>query len=963
MEQRVVAIVVAREGGDPLSRTLRALDAQTRRPDSVVVVDNSGKGLIAPTLTGFSGGLVELPHRLDRGAAIAAAVADLAEASSESFLWLLDQHSDPDSSALERLIGALEVSPSVAVVGPKQMSTERRDFIREFGLTVTRWGRTTSLVTDELDQAQHDNLSDVMAVGANGMLVRHEVWRSLGGFDPGLGVADDALDFCMRARLAGNRVAVVPTARVRAADDVPADGNERQAARVAARRARQARAAQLYRRLTYARGFGLIWHWLGLLPNAAVRIAGLLLGKRPTMVIGEIVASFQVMFDGFSVGRSRRNLRRVRTMPFGSLDPLKMSFAEVRRRNALEREALRIRAHGHHRPVYFFASGGAWVTLSLLLVSTLLMAPLIGSGAIGGGALLPLSSGVGELWGQVGFGWRAGTLDLAAPADPFAYVVATLGTLTWWSPSFSLVLLWFTAIPLAGLGAWMFSTRLTERPVIRAFVGLGYGLAPTLLMALSDGRPAAVLTHILLPWLCFSALKAVRSWSASATSALLFAAVVACTPSLAPVLILLWLGALVLTGRYVSRFLAVPVPALVLFAPLAIWQLLRGNPLGLLADPGATALSVAAPRWQLALGFPVTGLGGWLDLSGIGPATLNSVVSVIVVVLVGVLATLAVAGLFSPTPIRAQLALLVGLLGFASAVAASVFSVAFRGSIPVIIWPGSALSVMWLALLVAGAAGVSVLRRFSIYPAVAGITAVVILALPMGIGLIRGVGLVQPSTGETLPAYVIARADTDQKLGTLILTPQPDGGMATSLERGRGATLDNVATALTTARTVDDSAQKLATLTANLSSLSANDSRQQLRDYGIGSVLLAPAQVNPMGVTTQAATETAARAMVAFDANPALEAVGKTDVGLLWRFSHPDTKASAALTSPAGVQPWRSLVLGLQLLALVMTLLLAIPTGIPQPDIRPRRNIDGLLNEPIAFEPTDLLAGDDDEEN
>jgi hypothetical protein len=42
---------------------------------------------------------------------------------------------------------------------------------------------------------------------------------------------------------------------------------------------------------------------------------------------------------------------------------------------------------------------------------------------------------------------------------------------------------------------------------------------------------------------------------------------------------------------------------------------------------------------------------------------------------------------------------------------------------------------------------------------------------------------------------------------------------------------------------------------------------------------------------------------------------------------------------------------------------LAIPTGIPQPDIRPRRNIDGLLNEPIAFEPTDLLAGDDDEEN
>jgi hypothetical protein len=426
---------------------------------------------------------------------------------------------------------------------------------------------------------------------------------------------------------------------------------------------------------------------------------------------------------------------------------------------------------------------------------------------------------------------------------------------------------------------------------------------------------------------------------------------------------LLWLGAVALTGRYVSRFLAIPVPALLLFAPLVVWQILRGNPLGLLADPGATAPAAAAARWQMALGFPVTGLGGWLDLSGIGPATLNSVVSVIVVVLVGVLAALAVAGLFSPTPIRAQLALLVGLLGLASAVAASLFSVSFEGSIPVIIWPGSAISVMWLALLVAGAAGISVLRRFALYPAVAGITAAVILALPMGIGLVRGVTLVEPSNGETLPAYVVARAEIDKQMGTLILTPQPDGGMGASLERGHGATLDNSSTALTTARTVDATALKLATLTANLSSLSANDSSKQLRAYGIGSVLLAPAQVNPAGVTTQAATETAARAMVAFDANPALESVGKTDVGLLWRFAHPDTRASAALTSPAGVQPWRAIVLGLQLIALIMTLLLAIPTGIPQPDIRPRRNIDGLVNEPIAFEPTDLLAGDDDEEN
>jgi hypothetical protein len=148
-----------------------------------------------------------------------------------------------------------------------------------------------------------------------------------------------------------------------------------------------------------------------------------------------------------------------------------------------------------------------------------------------------------------------------------------------------------------------------------------------------------------------------------------------------------------------------------------------------------------------------------------------------------------------------------------------------------------------------------------------------------------------------------------------------------------------------------------------LSSLSANDSRAQLREFGIGSVLLAPAQPTSDGQVTQAATESTARAMVAFDANPSLESVGKTDFGLLWRYATPDTAASAQLTSVGGVEPWRALILGVQLLVLILTLLLAIPTGIPQPEIRPRRTIEGLGSETILFEPEDALAGDDDEQN
>ena len=102
---------------------------------------------------------------------------------------------------------------------------------------------------------------------------------------------------------------------------------------------------------------------------------------------------------------------------------------------------------------------------------------------------------------------------------------------------FSLVLLWFLAMPLAGLGAWLLAARLTQRAGIRAFIGLGYGLSPALLSGLTEGRPAAVIAHILLPFLFFAGIRAARSWSASATTALLFAAIVSCAPSLTPALL------------------------------------------------------------------------------------------------------------------------------------------------------------------------------------------------------------------------------------------------------------------------------------------------------------------------------------------------------------------------------------------------------------------------------------------
>ena len=64
----------------------------------------------------------------------------------------------------------------------------------------------------EIDQGQHDHNRAVLAVGSAGMLVRRDAWDRLGGFDTGLKLFRDDVDFCWRAQGAGYRVQVVTDA-------------------------------------------------------------------------------------------------------------------------------------------------------------------------------------------------------------------------------------------------------------------------------------------------------------------------------------------------------------------------------------------------------------------------------------------------------------------------------------------------------------------------------------------------------------------------------------------------------------------------------------------------------------------------------------------------------------------------------------------------------------------------------
>ncbi|PZF64455.1 glycosyltransferase family 2 protein [Curtobacterium sp. MCBD17_013] len=917
MQPRVTAILVCANGAEFLDRTLDALAAQTRPPEALVVVDvGSTDGSTDELSFGGSAQLARIPAGRPFGEAVAQGerVAPHAapDESVDEWLWLIGHDNAPAPTALAELLAAVEIAPSVAVAGPKVMVAQEPTRIREFGESMTRFGRSTVLVADELDQGQHDAHADVLGVGVAGMLVRRSVWTALGGFDPGLPHVDAALDFCVRARLAGHRVSVVPEARVTSAGG-PEDFGRRSVSET--RRLRFRRQAQLHRRLVYAPPAVLWLHWLSLVPLAIVRSVGRLVAKHPGAVGAEIGAAVAVAFGG-GVGRARRTLARNRRVGWAAVEPLRVSLGRVREHRVTARDLELARVEDAAVPrASFLGDGGLWTVLAAAVVTAVLLGPLLGAPALTGGGLLPLSTTVGRLWQNVGYGWH--TTGFTGPSDPFAAVLAVLGTLTFWSPSTSIVLVMLLAVPLSALGAWFASRRLTTRvwvPVVGATL---YALSPSLVTAVMSGHVGAVIAHVLLPWLLLTLLGAHRSWASSAGAALLFAAVLASAPSLIPVLVLTWLASLAFGWRHLLRRIAIPLPAVVLFAPLVITQLRAGTPLGVLADPGVPDATRAPSALQLAIGSPLPDWNGWTTAShAAGFAT--TVLPIALAVLALPVGATAIGALLGRRWHLAAVALGFAFVGYLTAFGATHLALSGVGSTTTIVWPGSGLSVSWFALVVAAVVGLDTLPRLA--PGLGLVAAVLtgVTVAPVFAGLYLGTAAISPTTGRVISAYVNAEARTNPDVGTLVLTPQRDGTLGVSLERGQGATLDDQSTVQATAHRLSPDDRRLTTLAANLASRSGFDPREDLRRLGVRFVLLAD------GPDSRAAEALHDRAAGSIGQDARFTSIGATGTGVLWTY---DGRVDRPATGTAAASAAHALFLVVLGVVFGATALLAIPTG------------------------------------
>jgi len=910
----VTAVLVARNGAQYLPATLAALAAQTRAPDRLVAVDAGSSDRTNAILRELLDDAMVVNGRRGTLAQTADTVlrADAAQVSDDDWYWFLGHDNAPHPRALEALLAAVEVAPSVVIAGPKLMRWDDASVILGFGESLTGAGESVQLVAGELDQSQHDLKTDVLGVAVPGMLVKADVWHRLGGFDDGLPSIDAGLDLGVRARLAGYRVERAPAAKVAAAGRVELFGKRGMGSGA---RNRLRRLARIHRSLVYAPLPLVPFVWLAILPWSILRAVWQILAKRPGLAPGEILAGLQGLVDT-TVYRARRSIARSKTLGWNAIAPLRVSAKAGRelraREHAVERRTADIPIEDVERPA-FFTGGGAWSVLVAAVAGLVIFGRYLGVPALTGGALVPLGP-LGQLWGGLGVQTRATGEVLAS--DPFHAVLAIFGSVTWWSPSFVLVLITIFAIPLSAVGAWFAASRLARRGWGPALAALGWSLAPLLIAALSEGEIGPVIAHTLLPWLVIAILDARKSWAMAAVAALVFAAVVASAPILAPGLVALLVILMIIQPHRLYRLAIIVVPAAALAAPLIVQQFLRGTPIALLADPGVPVVRQTPRAVALLLGSPTADYAGWYDWLDAFPLLHGIPGPLAFAILVAPLAILAVLAVFLRGGTRAIPSLVIAAVGLVTAIASSSLGIMLVDGEVATIWPGSGLSLYWLGLLGAATIALDGLGRFATAPALIAMLGVVLAALPLGAAGLLGETAVHESNGRVMPALVVAEAQAEPGVGTLTMVTRGEDVVAARLDRGTGPTLDRILTLETTRTTLDETELRVAELVGNLVSTTGMDLESELDAIGIRFLILRP---------DGAQTESYLRAVDAIGASGLFTAVGETSEGFLWE------RADAATTPPVADDDRWSTWLGwtsnaVQIAVFAFFILLAIPT-------------------------------------
>jgi GT2 family glycosyltransferase len=895
----VTVVIVTHDGARLLPGLVQGITEQTHPVARAIGVDTGSRDRSGALLAELIG--ADAVFGMEAGTGYGAAVyralrqpAARPQSRSEDleWVWLLHDDCQPEPDALEQMLRVANRSQTVAILGPKLRDLNDRRVLRETGLAVDRAGRRlTGIEPGEIDQGQHDGNRGVLAVSTAGMLVRRDVWDQLGGFDPLLPLFRDDIDFCWRAHAAGHDVRVVTDAVVyhrelsaRQIRKAPAAGGH---PRTADRR------AALYvfaANLPFAAMLAFLG---GCIFGSLMRAAYFLLTKQQRRAFAHLGAIAWLLSHPVQIWRARRRRAADRKRGYAVLKP-KIPHARTLSRlaeglaSALSRNSP-YEGSGEHggvtdnpddelplpppdsliRRVLTHPSVlllGALLVVTVIAEHSLLGSVFTGSGTLAGGALVPAWGGASDLWREYLAGYHPVGVGSAASAPPYIGVIAAVATVLGGKPWLAVDVLLLGCVPVAGMGAYLASRRVTPALAPRIWIAFSYALLPVATGAIAAGRLGSAVVFMLLPpigvMLGRMLTRPPRIARRAAWAAGLLIAIATAFVPLIWLIVAAWavgtlfaLGSWRLRGRpaggqggwamAINAAIVAAVPAVILMP----WTFhLVANPSAFLLEAGVAepGLAVAglrpAPLLLLNPGGP-----------GMPPVwvTAGLVAAAFCALLVRRRTTLVLAGWGIA---------LTGLIAGAIVGWLRVTSPVSGGTVPA--WPGIALTVAAAGLLLAAtpmvewAAGLAwgvaaseaslatrakLVGRRGMAGLAIGLMAVTVPVLAAGYWLATGVrGPLSAAGTPVLPAFIAASSGAPYQNRTLVLR-QLNGVLTYQLLRDSDPVLGD--------QELPEAASAATALNMVVASLAAPDSGdaedagQALSNFDVGSVLL-PAPVD-----------------------------------------------------------------------------------------------------------------------
>lgn len=614
----VTAIVVSRNGARWLPVSLASLSSQTRPVDSWVGVDiESIDDSVGILKQHGPSDLIELPISATQSDAIDAAVATLPDvADAVEWLWLIHDDSAAEPDALEQLLKVANEYPHAAVVGSKVLDWSDASHVIEVGTSITAIGtRFTGLERGERDQGQHDVSGPVHAASNVGMLIRRDVWTSLGGFSPELSHFRTDLDLCWRAWSMGNEVVLAPAARMRhvAATARSVRKKEKASASphfVDRRAGILVILSQTPRRWLWARRFLIL-------------LAGVTRGAG-YLAVQDLVAArdeWRATISGLAASRAVRKLRS-RYGTSGLLpgirptlrDQLTHASTEVAEgisetyQRALD--AL-LPERAHRADVGYFQAllaalrrPGSILGLVSVVFGIFATRNAWGSGQLVSPSEVALPTSANSLWTEYLSSWHLVGLGSSDPSHPMQAIVSVFSYLTFQNPALFVLTLSTFGMWWAAASMHLALRSLLPHSATRVWLAALYGLSPVVVESAVTGNVAVILSAIALPPTVVLLRHALTSWRAAAGAGLLIAILCATWPAMW-VLLAVGLVFFIVTNRPARG------TALRLFA-VFLWSLTILMPwsIDVLLNPGSWFAQFAASNVRPA--------SAWMALFGKG---------------------------------------------------------------------------------------------------------------------------------------------------------------------------------------------------------------------------------------------------------------------------------------------------------------------------------------------------------